>query len=328
MQFLEDRLVSWSSRRQKSVAISSTEAEYIAMSGCCAQILWMRSQLTDYGLGFNKILMYCDNKSAIALCCNNVQHSRSKHIDIRFHFIKEHVENGLGMRVNAETSETLGRLKLMNCGGTYSHIHGTDLGPDLVKSSRNQSIRFRPNTLKVKIPIRRTMDITKDQQIALDDALIAPANRLKIGKSNLRLSSDLNSKEATLQVVYEVLKLTPFYKAFKITTDVPKIYMQEFWATATVHHHSIRFKMNNKKHIVNLEYFKEMLQICPKLPNQQFEELPFEEAILTFLRDLGHSGEIKMIIDVNVNKLHQSWRSFAAVINKCLSGKSTGYDSL
>ncbi|GJU03026.1 retrovirus-related pol polyprotein from transposon TNT 1-94 [Tanacetum coccineum] len=58
-------------------------------------ILWMRSQLTDYGLGFNKIPMYCDNKSAIALCCNNVQHSRSKHIDIRFHFIKEQVENGV-----------------------------------------------------------------------------------------------------------------------------------------------------------------------------------------------------------------------------------------
>ncbi|GJV30725.1 retrovirus-related pol polyprotein from transposon TNT 1-94 [Tanacetum coccineum] len=95
MQFLGDRLISWSSKRQKSAAISSTKAEYIALSGCCAQILWMRSQLTDYGLGFNKIPMYCDNKSAIALSCNNVQHSRSKHIDIRFHFIKEHVENGV-----------------------------------------------------------------------------------------------------------------------------------------------------------------------------------------------------------------------------------------
>nr|GEW10932.1 retrovirus-related Pol polyprotein from transposon TNT 1-94 [Tanacetum cinerariifolium] len=67
--------------------------EYIALSGCYAQILWMRSQLSDYGLGFNKIPMYCDNKSAIALCCNNVQHSRFKHIDIRYHFIKEQVEN-------------------------------------------------------------------------------------------------------------------------------------------------------------------------------------------------------------------------------------------
>ncbi|GKA43359.1 retrotransposon protein, putative, unclassified [Tanacetum coccineum] len=68
---------------------------YGTLSGCCAQVLWMRSQLTDYGLRFNKIPMYCDNKSAIALCCNNVQHSRSKHIDIRFHFIKEQVENGV-----------------------------------------------------------------------------------------------------------------------------------------------------------------------------------------------------------------------------------------
>ncbi|GJU76489.1 retrovirus-related pol polyprotein from transposon TNT 1-94 [Tanacetum coccineum] len=95
IQLLGDRLVSWSSKRQKSAAISSTEAEYIALSGCCTQVFWMRSQLTDYGFGFNKIPMYCDNKSAIALCCNNVQHSRSKHIDIRFHFIKEHVENGV-----------------------------------------------------------------------------------------------------------------------------------------------------------------------------------------------------------------------------------------
>nr|GEV43048.1 ribonuclease H-like domain-containing protein [Tanacetum cinerariifolium] len=95
LQFLGERLISWSSKRQKNVAISSTEDEYIALSCCCAQILLMRSQFTDYGLGFNKILMYCDNKSAIALCCNNVQHSRSKHIDIRYHFIKEHVENGV-----------------------------------------------------------------------------------------------------------------------------------------------------------------------------------------------------------------------------------------
>ncbi|GJX64031.1 retrovirus-related pol polyprotein from transposon TNT 1-94 [Tanacetum coccineum] len=92
-QFLGDRLVSWSSKKQQSTAISTTEAEYIAMSGCYAQILWMRSQLKDYGFDFNKIPLYCDNKSAIALCCNNVQHSRSKHIDIRHHFIREQVEN-------------------------------------------------------------------------------------------------------------------------------------------------------------------------------------------------------------------------------------------
>ncbi|GJX49016.1 hypothetical protein Tco_0275861 [Tanacetum coccineum] len=94
-QFLGDKLVSWSSKKQKSTAISSIEVEYIALSGCCSQILWMRLQLTDYGFQFNKIPLYRDNKSAIALCCNNVQHSRAKHIDIRYHFIKEQVENGI-----------------------------------------------------------------------------------------------------------------------------------------------------------------------------------------------------------------------------------------
>jgi hypothetical protein len=78
-----------------STSFSSTEAEYVAMSSCCAQILWMRSQLSDYGFVFNNIPMYCDNKSAIALCCNNFQHSRTKHIDIRHHFIREQVENGI-----------------------------------------------------------------------------------------------------------------------------------------------------------------------------------------------------------------------------------------
>ncbi|GKD14906.1 retrovirus-related pol polyprotein from transposon TNT 1-94 [Tanacetum coccineum] len=73
MKLLGDRLFSWSSKRQKSAMISSTEAEYIALSGCCAQVIWMISQLTDYGLGFNKIPIYYDNKIAIALCCNNYQ---------------------------------------------------------------------------------------------------------------------------------------------------------------------------------------------------------------------------------------------------------------
>nr|GEX97525.1 integrase, catalytic region, zinc finger, CCHC-type, peptidase aspartic, catalytic [Tanacetum cinerariifolium] len=64
-QFLEDKLVSWSSKKQKSIAIYTTEAEYIAMSGCCAQILWMRSQLTNYGFVFNKIPLYCDNRKQV-----------------------------------------------------------------------------------------------------------------------------------------------------------------------------------------------------------------------------------------------------------------------
>nr|GFC78233.1 hypothetical protein [Tanacetum cinerariifolium] len=149
------------------------------------------------------------------------------------------------------------------------------------------------------------MDMTTDQQVALDEALVPHASRLRIGKRNFRLKSGISSKESTLKLVYDVLRLTPFYKAFLVIADVPEIYMQEFWETATVHHHFIRFKMDNKKHIVNLDYFREMMHICPRLPGQTFHELPFEEEILAFLRFLGHSREIRRLTDVNINKLHQ-----------------------
>nr|GFC58452.1 hypothetical protein [Tanacetum cinerariifolium] len=101
------------------------------------------------------------------------------------------------------------------------------------------------------------------------------------------------------QVVYDVLRGCPFFKAFLVTADVPEIYMQEFWATAYVHQHSIRFKMDSKKNIVDLEAFREMLNISPRVPGQSFDELPFEEEILNFLRFLGHSAQIKTLTDVN-----------------------------
>nr|GEU96128.1 integrase, catalytic region, zinc finger, CCHC-type, peptidase aspartic, catalytic [Tanacetum cinerariifolium] len=137
-----------------------------------------------------------------------------------------------------------------------------------------------------------TMDTTIDQQVAMDEALVHHAHRLRIGRSNFLLLSDISSKESSLQLVYDVLRLTPFFKAFLVTADVSEIYMQELWATSTVHHHSIRFKMDNKKHIINLD------------------------------------GMIRKLTDVNINKLHQPWRSFVVIINKCLTEKSSGYDSL
>ncbi|GJU76353.1 retrovirus-related pol polyprotein from transposon TNT 1-94 [Tanacetum coccineum] len=94
LQFLGGKLVSWSSKKQDCTAMSTAEAEYVSLSACCAQVIWMRTQLLDYGYKYNRIPMYCDSKSAIAISCNPVQHSKTKHIDIWYHFIKEHVEKG------------------------------------------------------------------------------------------------------------------------------------------------------------------------------------------------------------------------------------------
>nr|GEZ40181.1 hypothetical protein [Tanacetum cinerariifolium] len=241
------------------------------------------------------------------------------------------------------------------------------------------------------------MATTIEQQTALDESLVPSTQRLRIGKSNFRLPSDIQSKEATLQVVYDVLRNSPLFGAYQVTADVPEIYMQEFWSTAKLHHNSIcfkidtrksvldleafremlhislripnqpfadlpteeeildflrflghshdiryltdvnataklhhisiRFKIDTRKSVLDLEAFREMLHISPRIPNQPFADLPTEEEILDFLRFLGHSHDIRYLTDVNVNKLYQPWRSFASVINKSLTGKSSRVDS-
>ncbi|GJX23942.1 retrovirus-related pol polyprotein from transposon TNT 1-94 [Tanacetum coccineum] len=158
-QFLGDKLVSWSSNKQKCTAISSKEAEYIALSGCCAQILWMRSQLTD--------------------------------------------------------------------------------------------------------------------------------------------------------------------------NDVLEVYMHQFWESVYKHDTFYRLKMDKRKRFkLNLEVLSDIFKISPRVQGQDFNALPTNEEIMSFLRDLGHTGEIHSLNDVVVDQMHQPWRTFAALINKCLSEKTTGLDKL
>nr|GEU61948.1 retrovirus-related Pol polyprotein from transposon TNT 1-94 [Tanacetum cinerariifolium] len=95
IQFLGDKLVSRMLKKQNCTIISSTEAKYVALSASCAQVMWMRTQLQDYGFNYNKIPLYYDSQSSIAISCNPVQHSHTKHIHTRYHFIKEQVENGI-----------------------------------------------------------------------------------------------------------------------------------------------------------------------------------------------------------------------------------------
>nr|GEU66011.1 retrovirus-related Pol polyprotein from transposon TNT 1-94 [Tanacetum cinerariifolium] len=96
IQFLGgDKLVRWSLKKHDCTSMSPAEAEYVSLSGCYAQVLRLRAQLTDYGFHFDKLPMYCDSKATIAISYNLVQHSHTKHIDIRYHFIKEQVEKGI-----------------------------------------------------------------------------------------------------------------------------------------------------------------------------------------------------------------------------------------
>ena len=104
---LGNALVSWHSKKQASVALSTTEAEYVAAGSCCAQIIWMKQQLSDFGINLKTVPIKCDNTSAINLTKNPVYHSRTKHIEIRHHFIRDHVQKGDCLIEFVETSKQL-----------------------------------------------------------------------------------------------------------------------------------------------------------------------------------------------------------------------------
>jgi hypothetical protein len=93
-QFLGRSLVSWSSKKQNSVALSTVEAEYVAAGQCCAQLLWMRQTLWDFGYNLSEVPLLCDNESVIHMADNLVEHSHTKHIDIRHHFLRDHQQKG------------------------------------------------------------------------------------------------------------------------------------------------------------------------------------------------------------------------------------------
>ncbi|GJX44374.1 hypothetical protein Tco_0261050 [Tanacetum coccineum] len=143
------------------------------------------------------------------------------------------------------------------------------------------------------------MSFITAQQTKLDLELVPKEKKLDIRKCNGRLNPRKIQREPTFQVVQDALALTPCYSTFLITADVPEVYMHQ-----------------------------DIFKICPRVQGQDFDELPTNEEIVSFLRDLGHTREIHSLNDVVVDQMHQPWRTFAALINRSLSGKTTGLDKL
>nr|GEY23963.1 hypothetical protein [Tanacetum cinerariifolium] len=148
------------------------------------------------------------------------------------------------------------------------------------------------------------------------------------GLRNGRLNLRKTQRELTFQVVLDALALTPCYSVFLTTADVPEVYMHQFWDSIHKHDTFYRFRIDKKKKFyLILKTFRDIFQICPRVPGQDFDELPTDEDIVSFFKELGHTVEIKSITNV-VDQMHQPWRTFATIINKSLSGKITGLDKL
>nr|GEY69913.1 putative RNA-directed DNA polymerase [Tanacetum cinerariifolium] len=203
-QFLGDKLVSWTSKKQKRITISTTEAKYIAMSGCCAQILWMRSQLIDYGFVFNKILLYCDNRSAIALCCNNVQHSR------------------LSARGYIHQSITKRAVRISTLASWYEEYVSEN-----TKTSSERRRGVMDDTMadiNVNAPVEQAPAMAPPTHT--DDQIMPRSRWVRVGKSNCYLDVEKSQSNPIYKIAVAILKHTNFFRAFTASSTIPSIYIQ------------------------------------------------------------------------------------------------------
>nr|GEW23145.1 copia protein [Tanacetum cinerariifolium] len=314
-QFLGDKLVSWSSKKQKSTAISTTEAEYIAMSGCCAQILWMRSQLTDYGFAFNKIPSYWDNCSAISLCCNNVQHSRSKYIGIRHHFIQEQVEKGVVELYFVTTDYQLADI--------------------FTKALPRERFEFLLSRLDIMAFVNVNAPAEQAPAMApptrTNDQILPRSKWVPVEKSNCYLDVEKSQRNPIYKIAVDILKHANFFRAFTVSSTIPSIYIQQFWDI-------IRYDRDTKRYIYQLDEqwfdltkdtLRDALQITPVNNNNPFSFPPTPDALINFVNNLGFERPRAPVLHILwgiVNRAHidyteRMWEEFTQSIHSFVEDK-------
>ncbi|GJV86663.1 retrovirus-related pol polyprotein from transposon TNT 1-94 [Tanacetum coccineum] len=288
------------------------KAEYIAMSGFYAQFLWMRSQLTDYGYSFNNIPLYCDNKSAIALCCNNVQHSRSKHIDIHHHFIREQVENSVVelyfVMMDYQLADIFTKaLPRERFEFLLPRLGMKSMTPETLKRLQEEEddyFKLQPGfQTEESISSKRQLFLTTDKMAEENVPAPAPTRSdeqilyfnawLPVRKGNLLLDLQKLQKNPIFHISVDILQNTNFFRAFIASANVPTIYIQQFWNTLVQDAKTrvYSFQLDEHWFTLNADLLRKALEITLVDPSHPFESPPageqeeFVQAIKSFFTD-------------------------------------------
>ncbi|GJS27121.1 hypothetical protein Tco_0487741 [Tanacetum coccineum] len=184
---------------------AGSEAKYVSLSACCAQVIWMRTQQLYYGYKYNRIPMYYDSKSAIAISCNPVEHSRTKHINIRYHFIKEHVEKGT--------------VELYFVGTKYQ------LADLFTKALPKESFEY----LVHRIGMREIIMAQPQRQADVhQDKLCPPNKRYALMDANKKIDLDNSLCPNESKILANILQNHPLRFIIATLSSVPWIYLGQF----------------------------------------------------------------------------------------------------
>ncbi|KAI3692850.1 hypothetical protein L6452_32674 [Arctium lappa] len=316
LQFFGDRLISWASKKQNYVSISTAEAEYVTAASCCAQVLWMKTQLRDYGMLYKIVPIYWDSKSAIAISVNPVQHTKTKHIDMRYHFIKHHVEEG-GVK-------ELGRLVL--CLRIELSCSNQLLGLSLASIFEHQfpsQVTHAKSTLRYELVTQtsvcvsslsrfsmasqaNTDPVIQDENVILDDPSDRASHETPM-PSVPSVGANLSASRRTPNDVFPtmmyilpykpnnyfvdfdkikihpvirvILKGRPLARALTSCADVPEVYLQQAWHTITNNDlaHPHRFDLQIDQYDSFLSYKRLRLILELPDPNSQLDRTSYDQ---------------------------------------------------
>ncbi|GJS78993.1 retrovirus-related pol polyprotein from transposon TNT 1-94 [Tanacetum coccineum] len=306
LQFLGGKLMSWSSKKQDCTAMSTAEAEYVSLSACCAQVIWMRTQLLDYGYKYNRILMYCDSKSAIAISCNPVQHSKTKHIDIRYHFIKEHVEKGTVEIYFVGTEYQLADLFTKALPKERFEYLVHRIGTDNAKIARKRS---KPDNHRhgngIECANAGRMLSKVNQTDVHPNELCPPNKRYDLIDANKKIDFKQVQCPPESKLLTNIIKNRPLRFNIVASSSVPWIYMAQYWDTLKEDRSKFRLTfMLDKKElsltwmtsetILNLPHRQlTIYDRCIMPPPSFLDMVPFYKNKLGFTLELKTSSSFK-----------------------------------
>nr|GEX36738.1 retrovirus-related Pol polyprotein from transposon TNT 1-94 [Tanacetum cinerariifolium]GEX58429.1 retrovirus-related Pol polyprotein from transposon TNT 1-94 [Tanacetum cinerariifolium]GEX58613.1 retrovirus-related Pol polyprotein from transposon TNT 1-94 [Tanacetum cinerariifolium] len=276
--------------------------------GSSGVILCMRSQLTDYGFVFNKIPLYCDNRSAIALCCNNVQHSRSKHIDIQHHFIREQVKKGVVELYFVTTDYQLADI--------------------FTKALPRERFKFllprldRMADVNVNAPADQAHTMAPPTRT--DDQILPHIRWVPIGKINYCLDVKRLQSNLIYKIAVDILKHTNFFKAFTTSSTIPSIYIQQFLVRYDKPTRCYKCQLDEQWFDLTKDTLRDALQITPINNNNAFSSPPSSDALINFVNDLGYPKVVRNLSNVVTNDMFQPWRALTIIINLCLRERLQG----
>ncbi|KAJ9553022.1 hypothetical protein OSB04_017067 [Centaurea solstitialis] len=323
LQFLGNKLVSWASKKKQCVFTFTAESEYVAAASCCSQVLWMQSQLRDYGLEYKKIPIYCDSKSAIAISANPVQHSKTKHIDIRYHFLKDNVE-----KENIE-------MYFVN-----TEYQLADLFTKALDEKRFKFLISRLDMEDYTFPDSDDMAISdiisvqsspRNPNADADRQLIRPSLYQPSISNNVPFNPNATLKAP---VITAILRNHPLYTVLTQTVEVPLIYVQQVWHTLQFHadprNHHFTAKQDHYNISFGVNKFRRVLGFpeANSRPNAiQFEPFASLEVAMAGVESVCHLQAIHTPSQFNKSHLPPTYNTLFTILSRCLTGKRTAQDT-